>query len=88
MNKIFKYRLHLLPRQKIKIPRDALYLHIDTVEDDIYVWALVDTKASIEDVVIRMFATGEEIPDLDHLAFIGTVLHFDGKYVWHFFKEI
>ena len=87
MKRIFKYPLKLQGTQKIKIPKHAKILNIQTQEDDICLWALINPEEPKVSRQIRIFGTGHEVPDIK-LEYIGTIQQLDGSLIWHVFEEL
>lgn len=78
----------------IKLPVSTQFLHTGlqvlhngTQNHQLYVWAMVDTDPLAPQMEgrFRVIPTGEEVKNLDHLHYIGTV--FEGIFVWHIFWE-
>lgn len=81
---IYKYQLALRERQFLKLPKLSHILTVQVQRDTIQLWAYVDTKTQeIEDYDIRIYGTGQAMPDIKDLYYLDTVqLH---GYVWHIF---
>lgn len=88
MNTIWKYPLNLTDTQEVEIPQGA---HILTVQrqglgEGVMMWAIVNTEAPIELVVIETFGTGHSIENGER-SYIGTLQFMGGRLVVHFFKR-
>lgn len=72
----------------ILMPYGAEILKVWTQENDVCIWAKVDTSAKKESRKFFVFGTGHDIPSNLNLKFIGTVFIDDGYLVFHVFEEI
>ena len=65
MKTIYKYELTLMPCSSITepviMPCDARYLHVDTQNGGIFIWAEVDTELSLVEHTFEIYGTGQEI---------------------------
>jgi hypothetical protein len=68
----------------ISLPKGANILHVAKQGDEGTFWALVDPDADEEDIVFRVYATGQEIAD--DCCYIGTFMQLGGALVWHLFR--
>lgn len=68
-----------------QVPRSAELAHVGMqTRGAVMVWLVVYTEAPIEEMKLRVFGTGQEIPEpWEH---VGTVQ--DDEFVWHVFEEI
>jgi hypothetical protein len=91
--RIFKYPFKIDETFKILMPVDAEILELawdDTIRS-FCMWALVDTKAEIEDREFFVFGTGHELPTKDWEEIHNVKLQYrktlqDGIFVWHVFS--
>lgn len=79
--KVFKYEVKAGTQNgqgsaRIDMPRNAKILSTAFIDDDLFVWALVNPSATAEPRYIRVSPTGHPIPNevVPKLAFIGTAL--------------
>jgi len=86
--KIFKYPLKEEMEQHIGMPMGAKILCAKTINNAIYLWAIVDPDAQIETRVIHVIGTGWDMT-LKHerLSYINTVEQCGGSLIWHIFEE-
>jgi len=92
MKKIFKYEV--LVREiglEIMMPLGAKILSFGAEMDDLYIWALVDPKATLVPRQFRLVATGQPVSFLDDVPglkalLIGSVIDFRDAYVFHLFE--
>lgn len=83
---VWKYQLELNHWQTIDIPRDAKILSVHMQEGTPCIWALVNPDNEKVKTEIHMLGTGLPITEnIDKTTFLGTVLTYDHKFVWHFF---
>jgi hypothetical protein len=82
MMTIWKYSLTLLDEQQIQIPEGAKILSVQIQNDEICIWALVDTERPKETRSIGIIGTGNPCwcPNWNY---IGTVQQ--DAFVWHIF---
>lgn len=85
MKTIYKYKLQFTGEQDVFFPDGADILSLQVQNDEVVLWAVIDTDASSIPAKIRMFGTGEIIPDSLMLKHIGTVQI--GSFVRHFFLD-
>ena len=89
MKKIFKYTLEEEKEQHIVMPMDAKILCAKTINNAIYLWAIVDPDAQEETRVIHVIGTGWDMTQKqEHLLYIDTVEQCGGVLIWHIFEEI
>ena len=82
---IFKYDFTVTDAPVVYMPPGALTLSVgkqSTALGQLSMWALVDPTAGTAPYSLRVFGTGNVIPD-GIGGYIGTVI--DGPYVWHVF---
>jgi hypothetical protein len=81
---IYKYELLLLDSQQLSLPLGTKILHVNTQNDGIYLWALVNVKETrVVNRTFKVVATGQN-NDFSSLTYIGTV-HMT-PFVWHIFE--
>jgi len=84
MRVIYKYPLRVVNKQHFDMYADSEIIGVQVQDNDIVMWAVVDTDRKMIEVAIRMYGTGEEFADeIDDLSFISTVQL--GSFVWHLF---
>ena len=85
MNKIYKYQVDEI-NGTVTLPAGSNILDIEYQEDNLFLWALVNTFINeMEDVELEIYGTGWDIENPDQLKHLKT-LHHKG-FVWHFFKR-
>lgn len=80
----WKYHLHLVGEQLLKMPAGAWILsvaHQPVV--GLCVWALVDPEAELVTRRIYIRGTGHALAGAAAAEYVGTVVEPDGKLVWH-----
>jgi hypothetical protein len=83
MKAVWKFVIH--PYAMNMMPVGAKPLSVHAQGDDLFLWALVDTEAELEDREFVIVGTGHELPD--HAGeFLGTALLADGRLVLHVFE--
>jgi len=85
MKSIYKYNLDKTkPGQKIEMPDNAQILKVAYQENELKLWALVDTNIPKREYYMDIFGTGWN-SETDS-AYIDTVFD-DRGFVWHIFVE-
>lgn len=100
MKTIFKYQLPAPkkndPRVRVQMPPGEV-LHVDTINHEIFLWALVDRQAKKVERVFEIHPTGFTDLEEDRLTHVGTVLMntqdgfglgFGSLLVWHIFERV
>jgi hypothetical protein len=87
MKTIYKYPLHITDTQVVTAPQGAVWLTVQVQRDILGLWAVVDPTAKPCGRTIRIYGTGQPIPDYEcpPKKHIGTVQ--EGPLVWHIFEE-
>lgn len=80
--RVYKYTLPLDDYATIRMPRGAQPLSVGMQHDELQLWARVDPGAEMEPRRFRIAGTGH--PGAEG-KYVGTVLHFGGRLVWHVF---
>ena len=81
---IFKYRLPLIKEPKVQMPDGAEVIHVGMQDDQITLWAKVDSNAEMETRNFAIAGTGRPDKRIRDAVHLGTV--FDGGLVWHVFE--
>jgi hypothetical protein len=66
MKTIHKYQLGMAEVAKVQMPQDASIIRIDGIDGFLYIWAVVDTEAPMEERTFHLFKTGAPMPDDIH----------------------
>jgi len=87
---IYKYAVNVGHNPVIKIPKGAVFLDVQTQgpNQNISVWALIDTSQPLVDYGFHVVGTGHQIPDTAGVGehnYIGTFQTSGGAFVWHVF---
>ena len=88
MKSIWKFELN--PQDlKVIIPVGAKLLTAQGQNDQICVWAEVDTKAEKEDVIFEVFGTGHDMPENmgTDREYVGTAQIHGGSLVFHVYRR-
>lgn len=92
MYKIYKYPLEIADTQILKLPIYAKILSAISKDNNLFIYALVDTSLHCDDIMereIQIYGTGNPVDEwIDNLLFIGTVTTHNGTGVWHIFENI
>jgi hypothetical protein len=88
MKTIYKYALQLVDEQEVELPKWCTPLSAQMQNNEIQMWALVDKSQPLVKATVKIFGTGEAIPDnfyvgREHHTYLGTAQH--GSFVWHVF---
>ena len=89
MRRVYKYPLLFVDKvQEIELPQGAVPLHVEVQNGRLCLWALlVDTNTKT--TIVRRFivrGTGHDIDPTLNLQPVSTLMHHDGKLVWHIFE--
>jgi hypothetical protein len=92
MKIIYKYRLDVIEKQVLKLPRGAQLLCVKNQREQLCVWAVVDTiavglPAEYEEHTFLLYGTGyahEELPPSGY-QYLGTIQMQAGVLVFHIF---
>ena len=85
MKRIYKYTLNIIDKQKIKMPYGSMILHVDMQNENLCLWAEVDTEAPQEEETFYVRGTGQPIPD-DDAYYVGSAV--GSVLVWHVYQYI
>ena len=88
---VWKYMLYNLGAEHIQMPEGAKILTVQTQNNNIAMWALVDHKADLVDRCIVVVQTGdglyELLGQLNEFIFINTIQYISGEVV-HVFERM
>lgn len=86
MNKIYKYPIQIVEEQTLTVPACADFFHVglDPLGEPC-MWAVVNTKAKLTKINIRVIGTGSTVPDDDAYMYLGSFVH--GPFMWHVFFD-
>ena len=89
MRTIYKQELAIEDVQVVGIPQGATILHIDVQRSKPCMWYECDTDAPRTTMTIMCYGTGHPMPDKDKadINYLGTVMLYDGKAVFHFYER-
>lgn len=87
MKTIWKYTLEITDRQSISMPIRADILSVAVQNDQICLWASVETTEEELRREIVIVGTGNQMPE-DRMRFIGTVLTHQDALVWHIYEVL
>lgn len=88
---IWKYPLRIVDEQHIEIPIGAKVLTVQMQGNAPYLWALVNPDARRESRFIRIFSTGDTMPEhklISLLKYVATFQEEPNKIVWHVFEKL
>lgn len=98
---IRRYEIEGFSHVTLELPERARILTLQTLVDQpghdmtgglfppverVYLWALVDPEAPVEERHFTHYGTGHPIPN-DPGEYIGTYQLFNGQLVWHLFED-
>lgn len=84
MKTIHKYILDIQALQTIKMPEDPHILDIQVQDEDIVMWAKVDTEDKYVTHTFAIYGTGNPMPEYPGL-YLATV-QLDG-FAWHIYEK-
>lgn len=89
MTTVYKYALSTNTETTVELPWGANLLKVDSQNDCLFLWALVDTEITITRFVrIGVYGTEEPMPIDAKLNYINTLFLKGGAYVFHAFEVI
>jgi hypothetical protein len=84
MRTVYKYEVELNKYVTIAMPLEAEILHFGLdYEQDLCIWAEVETERDTEARVFQIVGTGNEITNSDSFHLGSCVV---GPYVWHLYE--
>lgn len=93
---VYKYPIPLMDIFHLDLPTNAQILHFGSQNDQIYIWAKIDTDSELETRSFRFAGTGHDLTNLIHnrrnhvisnnLLYIGTVKIHNETLVFHLFE--
>lgn len=85
---VWKFKLEVKDRQSIEMPQGAEILDIQTQNNEICIWALVDIDAKMDVRHFEVWGTGHKhyYEDYKKADYLGSVQTENGKFVWHIFE--
>lgn len=86
---IWKFEIRADATVVVQVPKGAQVLSVSNVNDDIVVYALVDTsEKETEGYTFVTIGTGYSVDiNTSVYRFVGTVVRYLGKQVWHVFMR-
>jgi hypothetical protein len=89
MKTIYKYTLDKDHNTILTMPKGAVVLTVDIQNEEICIWAKVDTNVETEERHFKMYGTGHEVLDNDtDLSYVGTVQLMSGQLIFHIYEYI
>lgn len=88
MRSVWKYPLPFPPLDvfSLTMPDGAEVLHLETIAQLLYLWALVDSDRSSVERTFAVVGTGHPAPPAEEAAYVGTFFLLDGAFVGHLFE--
>lgn len=92
MRKMYKYHLPVMGAGEsfvVDLPFGAVIRHVGSQTGGWMMWVEVDwtSRTAVVTRTFRVFATGEEIPDLNWARWEWRGTWQDGPFVWHLFEK-
>lgn len=88
MKTIYKYPIQAIEHPVVDMPRGAKVLSFHSQNDQLCIWALVDTDAPMQVRTFYLVGTGDIFAyNPAALRFIGTALLMRGSLVFHLFER-
>lgn len=74
----------------LTMPRNAIIRHAGSQNERCFLWAEVENPTGVgqEERIFGVFATGEEIPDLNFHRWEWRATWQSGPFVWHLFENV
>lgn len=84
---IYKYQLPITDHViEIELPEHHEYCDIQSQNESIHLWCMVNPHAPLVKKRFKIFATGQEIESPENYYFIKTVQIHNGALVFHVFE--
>ncbi len=90
MQKILKYKLHIIGNMSISMPKNAWILTVQVQKGLLQIWAMVDTNETQEENrEFSVVTTGEQFNTYNQdYNYIGTFQTENGNFVGHLFEIV
>ena len=85
MRTIYKYILEERDTNVIQMPELATILKVERQQDQICMWAEVDTTRPLTPYIFRIFGTGNSRPEDEMMTYLNTVIM--DYFVWHVYLK-
>lgn len=88
MKVIYKYQIPFKEVAKINLPKDAKIIRIDS-DGALFLWAIVDTEAALEERTFYLYKTGGQMPDdiLDYTYHGCGAIHIQQELMMYIFEK-
>lgn len=91
MNKIFKYKITSLPIKfgdyDVLLPKNTIIRHVEVINEELCLWAIINTSIPLEKVTFSLYATGDEVDIYPFKQYITTIVFNENNFVVHVFKN-
>ena len=89
MKTIYKFHIEIIGEQVLMIPKNHELLTIQSINNEVYIYYMVDPYDAKSPINIQIFGTGQPIEDsaINHSKYIGTVQTNNGGLIWHIFEK-
>lgn len=88
MKTIWKFTLKPDTITHLEMPKEAKILTVQAQNNDVCMWAIVDTDNAIEERKFEIYGTGHNLPEaILHQEYIGTLQLYNGTLVFHLFER-
>ena len=88
MKRVYKYPLGSKDQQEIMIPAGSKILSVETQDEHIVLYALVDDKVThLNTYLVIIHGTGHNADDTEDCDFVGTVKLYGGALMFHVFTR-
>jgi hypothetical protein len=84
---VYKYIVPLEDAPKIEMPSDAKVLSFGVQNEELFIWAMVETGNLSEWKEFVLLTTGSEAQAASGLEFVGTAMLRSGSFVVHLFQK-
>lgn len=94
MRVMHKYQLPTMEEFTLLLPRGSVIRHVESQERWHYMWVESELRVPKDDRIFRVFATGEDIPDIRQKEMISfwrwewRATWTDRGFVWHLFEKV
>lgn len=86
---IFKYRVPFMEEVKMQLPQGAQVIRIDGLDGALWLWAVVDKGAPLEERVFHLFKTGAAMPSSTTYRYLGCgAIFIQMELMMYVFEEV
>ena len=85
---IWKFEIPEAEKSIVKMPKGHTTLTAQQQYSTVKIWAVVDPTEDMVDTTFYLIGTGNKMPEVANLKYVGTIQSYAGSQVHHLFEEI